>query len=77
MDVRALRSERFGEVRRHGEPGLSGHHREDAWALLVPGPSRVRALDRRPRLVDVAATACALLGGDVAGLAGEPLLESV
>jgi predicted AlkP superfamily phosphohydrolase/phosphomutase len=73
--VRALRSGRFGEVRRHGTPGVSGHHREEAWAVLVPGRSRVRAVDRRPRLVDVTATVCALLGGDAAGLTGEPLLE--
>jgi predicted AlkP superfamily phosphohydrolase/phosphomutase len=73
--VPALRSERFGEVRRHGDPGLSGHHREEAWAVLVPAASRIRALDRRPRLVDVAATVCAVLGGDPTGLAGEPLLE--
>jgi len=72
--VGALRSERFGEVRRRGKMGLSGHHREGAWAVVVPGASRLCARDRRPRLVDVAATACALLDGDAAGLAGEPLL---
>jgi predicted AlkP superfamily phosphohydrolase/phosphomutase len=76
-DVRALRSERFGEVLRHGTPGLTGHHREEAWAVVVPGASRARALDRRPRLADVAATACALLDGDAAGIAGDPLLERV
>ena len=73
--VRALRSERFGEVRRHGTPGLSGHHREEAWAVVCPGASRERVLGRPPRLPDVAATVCALLDGDAAGIAGEPLLE--
>ena len=75
--VRALRSERFGEVRRHGTPGLTGHHREEAWAVVCPGASRLRALERTPRLVDVAATACALLDGDASGIAGEPLLERI
>jgi predicted AlkP superfamily phosphohydrolase/phosphomutase len=73
--VRALRSERFGEVRRHGTPGLSGHHREEAWAVVVPGASRERVSARPPRLPDVTATVCALLDGDAAGIAGEPLLE--
>jgi predicted AlkP superfamily phosphohydrolase/phosphomutase len=75
--VRALRSERFGEVGRHGETGLTGHHREEAWAVVVPAASRLRPLDRRPRLVDLAATVCEVLDGDSTGLAGEPLLERV
>lgn len=74
-EVRALRSERFGEVRRHGTPGLSGHHREEAWAVVVPAASRAHSPDRAPGLADVTATVCALLGGDADGLAGEPLLE--
>jgi len=73
--IRALRSERFGEVRSRGKTGLSGHHSDDAWAVVLPGASRLRPLDRRPRLVDVAATVCEVLGGDDVGLAGEPLLE--
>jgi predicted AlkP superfamily phosphohydrolase/phosphomutase len=73
--VRALRSERFGEVPRRGMTGLSGHHSEDAWAVVLPRASRLRPIDRQPRLVDVAATVCELLGGDPEGLAGEPLLQ--
>lgn len=73
--VRALRSERFGEVPRRGKTGLSGHHSEDAWAVVLPGTSQLRPLDRQPRLVDVAATVCEVLGGDGTGLAGESLLE--
>jgi predicted AlkP superfamily phosphohydrolase/phosphomutase len=73
--VRALRSERFGEVRRRGKIGLSGHHCEGAWAVVLPGTSRLRALDRQPRLIDVASTVCAILGGDDVGLDGEPLLK--
>jgi predicted AlkP superfamily phosphohydrolase/phosphomutase len=73
--VRALRSERFGEVARRGKVGLSGHHSDEAWAVVLPGASRLRPPDRRPRLVDVAATVCELLGGDGENLVGEPLLE--
>jgi predicted AlkP superfamily phosphohydrolase/phosphomutase len=69
-----LRSERFGEVRRRGKMGLSGHHRDGAWAVVMPGTSRLCAVGRRPRLVDVASTICAILGGDTVGLQGEPLL---
>lgn len=74
--VRALRSERFGEVARRGKVGLSGHHSPDAWGVVVPRASRLRSIGRRPRLVDVAATVCELLGGDSEGLRGEPLLEA-
>jgi predicted AlkP superfamily phosphohydrolase/phosphomutase len=73
--VHALRSERFGEVRRRGKTGLSGHHREEAWAVVLPGASSLRPIDGYPRIVDVAATVCELLDGDTAGLAGQPLLE--
>ena len=74
-DVHTLRSERFGEVTRRGKTGLSGHHSNESWALVVPGQSRLRPPVRQPRLVDVAATACALLEGDTSGLTGEALLE--
>lgn len=54
----------------------SGNHTSDAWILLVPGTSRVRDVERPARLVDVAATVCALLGADRAGrMTGDPLLE--
>jgi predicted AlkP superfamily phosphohydrolase/phosphomutase len=73
----AVRSERFGTVTRRGHgSGRSGNHTAgDAWALVVPGASRVRTPSRPPRLVDIAATAAALAGRDVDGLPGEPLLE--
>jgi predicted AlkP superfamily phosphohydrolase/phosphomutase len=73
--LRALRSERFGEVVRHGKTGLSGHHSNESWAVLVPAGARARPVDRKPRLVDVGATVVELLGGDADGLPGEPLLE--
>jgi predicted AlkP superfamily phosphohydrolase/phosphomutase len=74
--IAGLRSDRFGTVRRHGVgSGRSGNHTEgDAWALVVPGASRLVEPARPPRLEDVAATAAALSGADTSGMAGEPLL---
>ncbi len=73
----ALHSPRFGEVRRHGSgSGRSGNHTSgDAWAIVSPGASRHRDLDRPPRLVDIAATICEVTGADATGLPGEPLLS--
>jgi predicted AlkP superfamily phosphohydrolase/phosphomutase len=72
-----VRSDRYGTVRRHGVgSGRSGNHTEgDAWALVVPGASRLVEPARPPRLEDVAATAAALAGTDTSDMAGEPLLE--
>jgi predicted AlkP superfamily phosphohydrolase/phosphomutase len=68
-------SPRFGDVRRHGAgTGLPGNHAEGAWIVVLPGRTRPRELGRRTRLVDVAATACALMGADDRGLAGDPFL---
>jgi hypothetical protein len=56
--------------------GRSGNHTEgDAWALIVPGQSRLVTPRRAPRLEDIAATAAAVLGDDASTMAGEPLLE--
>jgi predicted AlkP superfamily phosphohydrolase/phosphomutase len=66
-----------GEVIRHGVgSGRSGNHTDDAWMILLPGTSRVRDPGRPVTIMDIGATACTLLGGDVAGLSGEPLLET-
>jgi len=72
-----VRSSRFGDVHRRGwASGRSGNHTDgDAWAIVAPGVSRPRAPSRKPRLVDIAATAAALAGADTASMAGEPLLE--
>jgi predicted AlkP superfamily phosphohydrolase/phosphomutase len=74
--VKGVRSDRFGVVLRKGVgSGRSGNHTEgDAWALVVPGSSRLVAPRRPPRLEDIAATAVALLGDDDSMMAGEPLL---
>jgi hypothetical protein len=69
-------SRRFGDVPRHGVgTGWLGNHVDQAWALVVPGRSRVRRLDRPPRLIDITATACHRLGVEGTTLAGEPMLE--
>ncbi|MDQ5820773.1 MAG: hypothetical protein M3540_04965, partial [Actinomycetota bacterium] len=74
--LRAVESPTFGRIERHGSgSGRSGGHTDAAWALLVPGGSRLVAETGNERVIDVAATASALLGGDMAGLAGTPLLE--
>jgi predicted AlkP superfamily phosphohydrolase/phosphomutase len=67
-------SERFGRVGRRGALGRSGSHRPEAWALAVPSRTRLRT-NGTPAVVDLPATACALLGADMTGLAGTPLLE--
>ena len=73
-----VHSDEHGRVDRRGVgSGRSGNHVDDAWALLVPGASRVRELDRASRITDIGATACGLLGADMNGLTGSPLLESV
>jgi predicted AlkP superfamily phosphohydrolase/phosphomutase len=75
--IERLESSEYGEVRRLGRgSGRSGNHSGDGWALLVPRRSRVRARQRPAQLVDVAATACAVLGADaeLQALPGEPLL---
>ena len=69
-------SAKFGEVRRlGGGSGRSGNHTDDAWAVVIPGTSRGREAPGRGRVVDIAATVCAVFGTDASGLAGEPLLR--
>lgn len=73
----AVRSPRFGTVRRQGYgSGRTGNHTDgDAWAILAPGAGRLRDPGRPPRVTDIAATAAALTGTPLDGLAGEPLIE--
>jgi predicted AlkP superfamily phosphohydrolase/phosphomutase len=72
-----VRSRRYGEVARSGSAtGRAGNHTpDDGWALVVPGSSRWRDPGRPPRLVDVAATVCAVTGADPTGLPGEAMLD--
>jgi predicted AlkP superfamily phosphohydrolase/phosphomutase len=76
-NLAGVRSPRYGEVARAGSAsGRSGNHTpDDGWAIVVPGSSRWRDPGRPPRLVDVAATVCAVTGADASGLPGEPMLE--
>ena len=74
--VERLSSPEFGTVVRPGVgTGWPGNHCDEAWALLVPGGSRVTGPERTPSVVDVAATVCSLVGADLTGLTGRPLLE--
>jgi len=76
VELAGVGSPMFGDIARGGVgTGWPGNHCDDAWALHVPGRSTLRTPDRPPRVVDLAATACHVLGVDTAGLAGEPLLE--
>lgn len=69
-------SQVHGEIIRQGVgSGRSGNHVDDAWAVLVPGASRVRAIGRPARITDIGATACELLGADATGLTGTSLFE--
>lgn len=71
-----VQSARFGSI---GSPGWgtgrTGCHTGEAWALVVPGSSKVRTPKRTPDIVDIAPTICAVVGVDHEGLSGEPLLE--
>jgi predicted AlkP superfamily phosphohydrolase/phosphomutase len=71
-------SPQHGEVAQRGVgSGRSGNHTDDAWAIVLPGASRVRELGRPGRITDIGATACALLDADLTGLTGTPMLEAV
>ena len=73
---KAVESPAFGRIERTGSgSGRSGGHTDDAFALLVPGRSRLAKRKGDESVVDLAATACALLGADMSGLAGTPLFE--
>ncbi|MEP6978427.1 MAG: hypothetical protein ABI948_10285, partial [Thermoleophilia bacterium] len=74
--LEGVESQQYGLIDRSGQgSGRAGGHTAKAWALLVPGRSRLAARSGDEDVIDVAATACALLGGDMTGLAGTPLLE--
>ena len=70
-----VRSTQFGEIPSPGwGTGRTGCHTGDAWALVVPGNSKLQLPGSRPHVVDIAATVCSALGVDREGLSGEPLL---
>jgi hypothetical protein len=74
--LQAVESPKFGRIARTGSgSGRPGGHTDDAFALIVPGRSRLAKRHGDESVVDLTATACSLLGGDMSGLAGTPLLE--
>jgi predicted AlkP superfamily phosphohydrolase/phosphomutase len=76
--LRLVEAPGLGEVHRVGNgSGRSGNHSGEGWALLAPARSRLTTPGRPAELVDIAATACALLGAEAEreALPGEPLLE--
>jgi hypothetical protein len=69
-------SAQFGEVLSPGwGSGRTGEHSDGAWALILPGSSKLKAPRKPPHIMDVAATVCAVLDVDPDGLSGQPLLE--
>jgi len=71
-----VNSKQFGVVPSSGwGSGRTGEHRDEAWALVIPGSSKMKTPVKSPHIMDIAPTVCAVLGVDPEGLAGQPLLE--
>ena len=71
--LRAVVSPTFGRVsRRDAGVGRPGNHWPGAWLLIVPGRSRELDHGEAPQIIDLAATAAALVGPESA-LPGRPL----
>jgi predicted AlkP superfamily phosphohydrolase/phosphomutase len=69
-------SPQFGEVPSAGwGSGRTGEHRDEAWALVMPGTSKKITPLKPPHIMDIVPTICSVLGVDREGLAGQPLLE--
>ena len=75
--LQAVESPTFGRLERTGSgSGRSGGHTDDAFALLVPGRSRLAKRKGDESVADLAATACALLDADMSGLARDAALRA-
>jgi predicted AlkP superfamily phosphohydrolase/phosphomutase len=71
-----VQSARFGTIASPGwGTGRTGCHTGDAWALVLPGASKLRPPERTPHIVDIAPTICAVVGVEHESLSGEPFLE--
>ena len=71
-----VNSPQFGDVPSAGwGSGRTGEHRDEAWALVIPGSSKMKTPVKPPHIMDIAPTVCAVLGVDSEGLDGQPLLE--
>ena len=69
-------SPRFGAIPGLGwGSGRTGEHKGGAWALVVPGASRLKPPTKTPHILDIVPTICAVLGVDHDGLSGQSLLE--
>ena len=69
-------SPKFGDVPSAGwGSGRTGEHRDDAWALVMPGTSKRVTPVKPPHIMDIVPTICSVLGVDQDGLPGQPLLE--
>lgn len=69
-------SNKFGKVGSSGwGTGRTGCHNGDAWALMIPGSSKLKTPAKPPHIIDIVATICETLGVDAQGLAGQSLLE--
>jgi predicted AlkP superfamily phosphohydrolase/phosphomutase len=69
-------SPQFGDVPSAGwGSGRTGEHRDEGWALMIPGSSRITPRKEPPHILDIAPTICAVLGVPQEGLVGQPLLE--
>jgi predicted AlkP superfamily phosphohydrolase/phosphomutase len=69
-------SAEFGEVPSPGwGSGRTGEHCDSAWALIVPGTSRLKTPMKPLHIIDIASTVCGALGVNTDGLIGQALLE--
>jgi hypothetical protein len=76
MHLAGVSSPRFGEVSSPGwGSGRTGEHCDGAWALIVPGSSKLKTPTKPPHILDIAPTICSVLGVDTDCLTGQPLLE--
>jgi predicted AlkP superfamily phosphohydrolase/phosphomutase len=70
-------SPKFGEVPPSGwGSGRTGEHRDEAWALMIPGSSRKISPLKPTHIMDIVPTICSVLGVEREGLPGQPLLET-
>jgi predicted AlkP superfamily phosphohydrolase/phosphomutase len=69
-------SPQFGDVPSTGwGSGRTGEHRNEGWALIIPGFSKITTPKNLPHILDIAPTICAVLGVPHEGLVGQPLLK--
>ena len=68
-------SPQFGDIPSAGwGSGRTGEHRDEAWALIIPGSSKMKTPMKPPHIMDIAPTVCAVLGVEPLGLHGQALL---